>query len=128
VPITPDISQVDLTQLAQWLRTQPLIAYSEDLLIVRRFWRVVFSNRLDLVPQLVLPDLRLIRQAIASGFGFSVLPNYLCERAIAAGSLRLILKPSQAVTNQIWLVYRKADREAPRIQLLRNLYRENRVG
>jgi DNA-binding transcriptional LysR family regulator len=121
IPIASDLLQVDLTQLEKWLKTQPLVAYSEDLPIVRRFWRVVFGHRLDLVPQLVLPDLRLIRQAIASGFGFSVLPNYLCERAIAAGTLRLILQPSQAVTNQIWLVYRKSDRHSPRIQSLLTL-------
>jgi DNA-binding transcriptional LysR family regulator len=122
MPMASDVLQVDLTRLEQWLKTQPLVAYSEDLPIVRRFWRVVFGHRLDQVPQLVLPDLRLIRQAVANGLGFSVLPNYLCESAIAAGTLRLILKPSQAVTNQIWLAYRRSAQDSLLIQGLLDLF------
>ena len=32
------IADVDLTGLEQWILTQPLIAYSEELPIIRRFW------------------------------------------------------------------------------------------
>ena len=120
IPIHPEL-QVDLTPLEQWLRKQPLIAYSEDLPIIRRFWRVVFGRRADILPRLVLPDLRLIRQAIAVGFGFSVLPDYLCEEMISSGALQLIFKPTNAVTNQIWFAYRKSARESQRVKLLLNL-------
>jgi DNA-binding transcriptional LysR family regulator len=121
VPISPEILQADLTLLEEWLRGQPLIAYGEDLPIIRRFWRVVFGRRLDLVPQLVLPDLRAIRQAIADGFGFSVLPDYLCEAMVKSQVLKLILKPTNAVTNQIWLAYRKSDRRSSQVILLLDL-------
>ncbi|MEO8892386.1 MAG: LysR family transcriptional regulator, partial [Coleofasciculaceae cyanobacterium] len=33
----------DLSILENWLKTQPIIAYSEDLPIIRRFWRIVFG-------------------------------------------------------------------------------------
>ena len=70
IPISSDQLQADLTSLEQWLREQPLIAYGEDLPIIRRFWRVVFGRRLDTVPKLILPDLRMIRQAVMlSGAG-----------------------------------------------------------
>lgn len=121
VPIPLENLQVDLTSLEQWLRGQPLIAYSEELPIVRRFWRVVFGCRLDVVPRLVLPDLQMIRQAIAAGFGFSVLPDYLCEEMIHSKALTLILKPADAVSNQIWLAYRKSERQSQRVQLLLDL-------
>lgn len=121
IPISSEQLQVDLTSLEQWLRGQPLIAYSEDLPIIRRFWRVVFGRRLDIIPRIVLPDLCMIRQAIAAGFGFSVLPDYLCEPEVQAKALTLILKPTNAVTNQIWLAYRKSDRRSSRIKMLLNL-------
>jgi DNA-binding transcriptional LysR family regulator len=121
IPIPLESLQVDLTALEQWLRGQPLIAYGEELPIVRRFWRVVFGRRLDVVPRLVLPDLQMIRQAIAVGFGFSVLPDYLCEEMVNTGALTLILKPTDAVSNQIWLAYRKSERQSQRIQLLLDL-------
>ncbi|MGV0028732.1 LysR family transcriptional regulator [Phormidesmis priestleyi] len=121
IPISLTNLQVDLTSLERWLREQPLIAYSEELPIIRRFWRLVFGRRLDVVPELVLPDLRMIRQAITAGFGFSVLPDYLCENQVRAEALTLILKPTHAVTNQIWLAYRKAERRSPKIDLLLDL-------
>ncbi|MCU0552883.1 MAG: LysR family transcriptional regulator [Leptolyngbya sp. Prado105] len=121
VPIPPEVLQVDLTSLEQWLRRQPLIAYSEELPIVRRFWRVVFGRRLDVAPRLVLPDLQMIRQAITAGFGFSVLPDYLCDEMVDSKLLTLILKPTDAVSNQILLAYRRSERQSQRIQLLLDL-------
>jgi DNA-binding transcriptional LysR family regulator len=121
IPVSPDQLQVDLTGLQQWLREQPLITYSEELPIIRRFWRTVFGRRLDVVPRLVLPDLRMIRQAISAGLGFSVLPDYLCEEHVQTKALTLILNPTNAVTNQIWLAYRKSERQSLHIELLLNL-------
>jgi DNA-binding transcriptional LysR family regulator len=107
--------------LEQWLKTQPLIAYSEELPIIRRFWRMVFGRRLDIVPALVLPDLRMIRESIAAGLGFSVLPDYLCTEMVATQDLTLLLKPSAPITNQIWLTYRKSARQSRQIVLLLEL-------
>lgn len=118
IPIASEVLQADLTPLEQWLRTQPLIAYSEDLPIIRRFWRSVFGRRMDAMPKLVLPDLRMIRQAVMNGFGFSVLPDYLCAEMVAQSQLTLILKPSHPVKNQLWLAYRKSERKSQRVALL----------
>jgi DNA-binding transcriptional LysR family regulator len=113
-----DFAQMDLRTLEQWLRKQAWIAYSEDLPIIRRFWRVTFGQRLDVNPQFVMPDLRSIRAAIAHGWGYSVLPDYLCQDWITSNRLTLILKPPQSVTNQIWFAYRKKERQSQVITLL----------
>lgn len=110
-----------LANLAAWLKAQPWIAYGEDLPIIRRFWRVVFGQRLDVNPQWIIPDLRSIRSAIAQGLGYSVLPNYLCADWLDRQQLTLVLQPEalqpdRAVTNAIWLAYRQADRQAPFVQ------------
>ena len=117
---TPDLKN-NLVKLDQWIRTQPLIAYSEDLPIIRRFWRVVFGQRLDLVPTLILPDLQMICQAVSAGFGFSVLPDYLCREMVESDHLTLVLDPTQAVTNQIWLGYKKSAEQSLQIALLLDL-------
>jgi DNA-binding transcriptional LysR family regulator len=121
IPIVRDALQADLSFLATWLRKQPWIAYSDELPIIRRFWRVVFGQRLDVNPQFVIPDLRSIRMAIAYGLGYSVLPDYLCREWIANGQLNLVLQPTQAVTNQIWLTYRKSERQSQQIMALLSL-------
>ncbi|HEY9647202.1 MAG TPA: LysR family transcriptional regulator [Chroococcidiopsis sp.] len=118
--IAPNSLPSDLAALEQWLKPQPWIAYSEDLPIIRRFWRVTFGRRLDVNPQFVIPDLRSIRAAIAQGLGYSVLPDYLCPEWIASNRLRLILNPTPAVTNSIWLAYRKSERHSQQVTLLRS--------
>jgi DNA-binding transcriptional LysR family regulator len=118
IPIALETLKTDLAPLEQWIKTQPLVAYSEELPIIRRFWRVVFGRRLDIIPRLVLPDLCMIRQAIAAGFGFSVLPDYLCAQMVADHQLTLVLKPANAVTNQLWLAYRKSERQSYRVEWL----------
>jgi DNA-binding transcriptional LysR family regulator len=118
IPLSQDVMQADLTTLEQWLKPQPWIAYGEELPIIRRFWRVIFGQRLDVNPQLVIPDLRSIRAAIAQGLGFSVLPDYLCADWLDNQQLTLILKPVKAVTNSIWLVYRKSERQSQQVKLL----------
>jgi DNA-binding transcriptional LysR family regulator len=117
IPILQDM-QGDLTCLEEWLRLQPWIAYSEELPIIRRFLRVIFGRRLDVSPQFVIPDLRSIREAIALGLGYSVLPDYLCHDWISDRRLTLVLKPSKPVTNQIWLAYRKSERQSQQVNLL----------
>jgi DNA-binding transcriptional LysR family regulator len=68
--------------------------------------------------QYIIPDLRSIRSAIASGLGYSILPDYLCSEWIAQEKVALILKPTQAVTNQIWLAYRRSERQSQQTTLL----------
>jgi DNA-binding transcriptional LysR family regulator len=120
VPVSQTGMPADLMALEQWLRSQPWIAYSEDLPIIRRFWRVIFGRRLDVNPQFVIPDLRSIRAAIAQGLGYSVLPDYLCTEWLADRRLTLIWKPTPAVTNSIWLAYRKSERHSQQVTLLRS--------
>jgi DNA-binding transcriptional LysR family regulator len=115
VPIAPDVMQVDLTGLESWLRLQVWIAYGEELPIIRRFWRVVFGRRLEVTAQVILPELRSIRSAVSQGLGFSVLPDYLCEPWVEAGQLQSILRPDQAVTNTIWLAYRKGNARSAQV-------------
>lgn len=77
---------------------------------------MVFGRRIDVQPKLIIPDLRAIRQAVECGFGFSVLPDYLCADWVKANRLTLVLKPTQAVTNRIWLAFRKSERQLPKIK------------
>lgn len=126
IPVSDKQSQKDLIALEQWLKSQPWIAYSEELPIIRRFWRLIFGRRLDVNPQFVIPDLRSIREAIAQGLGYSVLPDYLCKYWIERQQLTLILKPSEAVTNQIWLAYRRKEKKSQLIALVMDWLKVNR--
>ncbi|WP_432825855.1 LysR family transcriptional regulator [Dactylosporangium sp. CA-092794] len=84
----------------------PLIAYAEDVPIVRRYWRHVFGRRLTTSPAVVIPDLRGVLAAVTAGAGWSVLPRYLCAAELASGALRLLNDPEDPPINTGFLVRR----------------------
>ncbi|WP_019634975.1 LysR family transcriptional regulator [Actinomadura atramentaria] len=84
----------------------PLVAYAENLPILRRYWRTVFGRRLTRAPALVVPDLRGVLAAVAAGAGVTVLPRYLCAADLAAGRLRVLREPELPPINTLYLVSR----------------------
>lgn len=62
------------------LREVPLVAYAEDLPILRRHWRHVFRTRLSARPAVVVPDLRGVLGAVVAGAGVTVLPVTCARR------------------------------------------------
>ncbi|MFF7760352.1 LysR family transcriptional regulator [Streptomyces griseorubiginosus] len=88
------------------LHAVPLVAYAEDLPIVRRYWRHVFGGRLVRQPEVTMPDLNAVKAAVVGGTGFTVLPRYLCAAELASGSLVLLHDPGDPPINTSFLVQR----------------------
>ncbi|WP_155545009.1 LysR family transcriptional regulator [Amycolatopsis camponoti] len=87
-------------------RTAPLVAYAEDLPIIRRYWRSVFGTRPPSGPSVVVPDLRGVLTCVLAGYGVSVLPRYLCAAELASGSLIALLDPEEPPINTLFAVTR----------------------
>ena len=99
--------------LEQWALGQAWVSDARDLPIIRRFWRQCFGTRPSIEPQLVIPDLVLLLEAVVGGAGLSVLPAYLCAAPLAAGRLLCVWAPVPPVTNELWVAYRVRDRQRP---------------
>lgn len=84
----------------------PLVAYSEDMPIVRRYWRHVFGVAPSGPAAVVVPDLRGVLAAVVAGAGVSVLPRYLCAGELADGSLVQLLDPPEPPINTLYLAAR----------------------
>ena len=92
------------------LATVPVVAYAENMPIIRRYWRTVFERRPDdLRPGCIVPDLRGVRAAVLAGTGMSVLPRYLVEDDLAAGILTSLHTPEVAPLNTVYLATRTGD-------------------
>ncbi|MGK3204647.1 LysR family transcriptional regulator [Amycolatopsis sp. MEPSY49] len=87
-------------------RSAPLVAYAEDLPIIRRYWRSVLGVRPPSGPAVVVPDLRGVLAGVLAGFGVSVLPRYLCAAELASGSLVALLEPEEPPINTLFVVTR----------------------
>ena len=98
----------------------PLVAYAEDLPIVRRYWRHVFGKRLVCRAAVTVPDLRAVKAAVVGGSGFSVLPRYLCLAELASGALVLLGEPDDPPINTGFLVQRPGASDNPHVALVRD--------
>lgn len=74
--------------LADALSREPLLAYNHEIPLIDS-WAA--KNKLDLgqiTPAFIGQDLRTLRSLLCRGFGWSVLPEYLCQEQIERGELQ----------------------------------------
>jgi DNA-binding transcriptional LysR family regulator len=91
------------------LERERWISYGSDLPMIRRFWMRAFGVRCAILPDYVVPDLRIIKSMVLRGLGVSVLPDYLIRREVEAGLLHVLHEPDEPAVNELWLVRRSAD-------------------
>ncbi|MBK5344406.1 LysR family transcriptional regulator [Pseudomonas sp. TH49] len=102
------------------LKQVPLIAFDEDLALVRPLWTSMFQVAPQLQAALTIPDLRIIKELVLGGHGWSVLPDYQCADAIADGRLISPTPPSEAPVNVLYLVWSKSVMKSPSLLYVRD--------
>lgn len=99
-----------LLEIENWMAKQTWISYGSELPIIRRYWLKTFENRPKIVPKYIFPDLRVILKSIEKGAGVSILPSYLCRESLRNGLIKVLWQQTANITNEIWLVTRRSDR------------------
>ncbi|MGW2562342.1 LysR family transcriptional regulator [Streptomyces sp. NPDC001514] len=102
----------------QALAHLPLVAYAEELPIIRRYWRSEFGRRPPNAVAVTIPDLRAVLAAVVAGAGVSVLPRYLAEPALAAGSVELVHTAGVRPLNTLYLATRAGGLTNPSVALV----------
>jgi DNA-binding transcriptional LysR family regulator len=84
----------------------PLVAFDEQLPLIRRFWKLVFGATIEVAATITVADLRAVCAAVAAGAGIGVVPKYLATTALRHGELVELIRPSTPPANSIYLAYR----------------------
>lgn len=108
------------TSPADALAALPLVAYADDLPIVRRYWRSEFGHRPANPLALVVPDLRAVLAAVEAGAGISVLPRYLAEPALTAGRVVQLHEPEVPPLNTLYAATRRGAPDNPALTVVRD--------
>ena len=101
------------------VRDVPLVAYAEELPIVRRYWRTVFGTRPPGPAAVVVADLRAVLAATVAGAGVTVLPRYLCADALTSGALVALHEPEVPPINTLFLATRAGVEDEPGVAAVR---------
>ena len=102
------------------LLTKPLIAYDEDLPLIRQYFEQVFNIQIGVQAAATVGDLRIVRSLLVAEQGYSVLPEYLCESELQKKSLVLIHRPLNPPTNSLYLVWNRGNLRHPRVVFARD--------
>lgn len=104
----------------QQLLALPLIAYDEDLPLVRRYFARVFQTKLDIQAAITVADLRIVRSLVSQGLGYTVLPRYLCEQQLQTDILVLLHQTKFYPSNSLYLVWHQTSLRHPRVVYTRD--------
>ena len=98
---------------AEDLARLPLIAYDEDLPLIRSVWTALFQFAPTLQAAMTIPDLRTIQDLVIKGHGWSVLPDYQCIDALASGKLVSTTSADEAPSNTLYLAWNMTSMRNP---------------
>lgn len=109
---------------ADALRKESLLAYNLELSLVES-WQKKNHIDLDIPPSLVCQDLRAHRKLLMKGFGWTVMPEFLCQEAIAKGELAEIPSPIGTAEIPYYLIWVAGSLSKIRIAHARQILLQN---
>lgn len=107
--------------LSDALPHMPYVAYDADLPLIRQWCdenHIQLDNR---QPAVTAPDLRLLRPLVEAGIGWSVIPDYLCARALQTGTLVPLTGADTSPKNSLYLAWAKSSLRHPRVAFARDV-------
>jgi DNA-binding transcriptional LysR family regulator len=103
----PEVAKriVTAPDFADAIADEPLLAYNLELSLIDSW---LIKNNIkgkQLIPSMVSQDLRVQRKLLTQGFGWSVMPEFLCQEQIAAKQLVEIPSPVGTIDINYYLIW-----------------------
>ncbi|APX12569.1 LysR family transcriptional regulator [Tateyamaria omphalii] len=109
----------DAADLQTALRQEGYVSYDSNLPLIRTWCA---ANGIDLgpvMPVVTAPDIRALRAYAEAGAGWSVIPDYLCVRALDERTLVEVAAPAETPEASFYLVWNKSALRHPRVAFAR---------
>lgn len=104
---------------AELLESLPLIAYDEQLPLIREVFQQLFGAVTNMQASITVPDLRIVERMIREHSGWTVMPEYLCQEEITAGRIIQINIGVKMPENDIYLVWNESALRQPRVMFIK---------
>jgi len=108
------VSDEDWENAEAWLLSQPWIAYTTDLAVIRRFWQKNFYKRPVIKPYCVIPDMNIILQSLKHCAALTVAPDYLLD-----DDLKIIWSGHVPTDNTLYLAYDQTKVTSDQVKLMK---------
>lgn len=101
------IASGNISKIEMWLKTQKWYVYSNDLALLRRFWRENFKKRPIIGIQSVIPDYNAIIKAVANSSALTTASDLIAGKALKEGMVKILWQGNVPATNTIYFAYNK---------------------
>lgn len=101
--------------LPEALRVEPLLAYNLELSLIDNWMQKNGIIAPETLPAVVGQDIRALRSLLTKGFGWTVMPEYLCREQLKRGELVTIPAPVGNTTIIYNLIWMPASMRQPRV-------------
>lgn len=102
-------------RVARQLEGTPMLAYAEELPLIRRYWQEVFDTEPNVLAAVVADTLPALAALAERGLGITVLPRHVCEEQLASGRLVRLVDPRVPPTSDLWLAWTSGSRRSPAV-------------
>jgi DNA-binding transcriptional LysR family regulator len=116
--------QNDPEKLEAWLKQQKWYGTTGDMEHLRRFWQLNFNKYADFRPNYIVPNLNSIIRCLSSGIGLAVVPDFLCQREIDSGRIKLLWEGKTPLKNTLYFATRKKTIYEEEIALIKKIFME----
>ena len=114
----PQIDFDNWHESREWFMKQEWIAYDSELSILRRYFKKLYNLRPNIHLKFIIPNLQSILQTVKEIECVSILPDYLCKKAIEKGEIVLLHKPKIPIENKLYLSYENSSKNSLLVQEL----------
>ncbi len=106
------------------LKQQLWYSTAADMEHLKNFWVRHFGEHPDFSPNFIVPNISSIIRCLSDGRGFSVVPDFLCAEAIAAGKIKVAWEGTNPLENTLYFGTRKKTMYQKEIGQLEQLLKE----
>lgn len=100
---------------AKQLEDVPLLAYAEELPLIRIYWQEVFDTEPNVLAAVVADSLPALAALAERGLGATVLPRHVCEEQLSSGRLVRLVDPRVPPSSDLWLAWSSGTRRSPAV-------------
>jgi DNA-binding transcriptional LysR family regulator len=112
----------DIQAIELWLKQQKWYGTTGDMEHLRRFWQLNFNKHPDFRPNYIVPNLNSIIRCLSSGKGLAVVPDFLCQKEIYNGTIKLIWEGKIPLKNTLYFATRKKTMYEEEIALIKKIF------
>lgn len=118
------VKQKKYAEAESYLKTQKWYGTTGDMEHLFRFWQLNFGNFPDFRPNYIVPNIHSIVRCLSNANGLAVIPDFLCQKEIANGAVKMLWEGHSKLENTLYFANRKNTAYGKELDLIKDLFKK----